>query len=218
MAELTWVLGDPWKCAMVLEELGIPYEAEFPANVKAESYLSINPNGRVPAIVDPNANPELTLWESGAIIEYLVETYDKDHKLSYGSFPENYLTKQWLFFQVSGQGPYFGQATWFHFFHREDVPSAKERYLKEIERVCGVIDLHLKRTGSEYLVGNKCTYADLSFITWNIVATAVVGKAGWDFDPAAKLPHFDRWMKNLIERPAVKKVLADKAKAAQAHH
>jgi len=96
---------------MILEELGLPYEHQpiaF-ADIKKPEYLAVNPNGRLPAIHDSNTN--LTLWESGAIVEYLVETYDKHNKISYpkGS-NESYLTKQWLYFQVSGQGPYFGQA------------------------------------------------------------------------------------------------------------
>lgn len=62
------------------------------------------------AIIDPNTN--ITLWESGAIVAYLVETYDKDEKITYTSFPEKYLLQQWSYYQASGQGPYFGQAAW----------------------------------------------------------------------------------------------------------
>ncbi len=92
---------NPPKVIIILEELGLPYEV-IPtpfSDVKKPEYLSINPNGRLPAIYDPNT--DLTLWESGAIIEYLVETYDKDNKISFpqGS-NESYLTKQWLYYQV----------------------------------------------------------------------------------------------------------------------
>jgi len=100
-----------WKVAIVLEELKVPYTfkfIEFP-DMKKEPYESINPNGRVPAIQDPNTG--IKLWESGAIIEYLIETYDKEHKISFDfGTKESYEAKQWLFYQVSGQGPYFGQA------------------------------------------------------------------------------------------------------------
>jgi glutathione S-transferase len=124
------------------------------ATVKSEPYTTINPNGRVPAIVDPNpSSGPLTLWESGAIIEYLIETYDKDNKLTYTSFSEKYLLKQYLHFQMSGQGPYYGQAVWFRRFHPEDVPSAKERYDGQLVRVLGVLDKILE--GREYLVGDK---------------------------------------------------------------
>jgi glutathione S-transferase len=95
-----------------MEELGIPYEIEGIRfeEVKSARFLAVNPNGRVPAIEDPNT--DVTLWESGAIIEYLVEQYDTEMKLTHAGLRERALQKQWLFFQVSGQGPYFGQAAW----------------------------------------------------------------------------------------------------------
>ena len=107
---------------MVLEELGLPFETKFLdfGSVKQEPYTSINPNGRVPAIEDPNTG--LKLFESGAIIEYLIEQYDKSNKLSYNEIKEKYLTKCWLHFQMSGQGPYFGQKAWFTMFHAEKTP------------------------------------------------------------------------------------------------
>jgi glutathione S-transferase len=98
---------NPPKVAMVLEELGIPYEIEpLPiSEVKSPKYLAINPNGRLPAIQDPNTG--ITLWESGAIVEYLIETYDKEYKLSFPAGTTEYFhAKQWLFFQTTGQGPY----------------------------------------------------------------------------------------------------------------
>jgi glutathione S-transferase len=99
---------NPWKVAIVLNELGVPYNSTFP-KVKEQPYLSINPNGRAPAIEDPNTG--ITLWESAAIVKYLIDTYDKDGKISYSSSPEKYLQDQWLAFQISGQGPYFGQVS-----------------------------------------------------------------------------------------------------------
>ena len=100
------------KVAIVLAELDLPHEIEDVqfADVKKPDFLKINPNGRMPAIHDPNR--DLTLWESGAIIEYLVEVYDKKQKLSFpAGSNEAYLAKQWLYYQVSGQGPYFGQVS-----------------------------------------------------------------------------------------------------------
>jgi glutathione S-transferase len=94
---------NPPKVRMVCEELGLPYElndVQF-ADIKKPEFLKINPNGRMPAIYDPNT--DLTLWESGAIIEYLVEKYDTENKLSFAQgSTDAYLAKQWLFFQVSG--------------------------------------------------------------------------------------------------------------------
>lgn len=120
-----------------------------------------------------------------------------------------------MHFQVSGQGPYYGQATWFMHFHAEKVPSAVERYVKEAERVISVLDTHLQKQGGDapYLVGDKCTYADLAFVTWhNIVPYLTSGDKKIDIE--GKYPKYDGWMKRLLERPAVKKMMADKAKAS----
>ena len=98
----------PWKPAIILEELGVPYETimhnEFDT-LKTEDFFNINPNGKVPAIEDGNTG--LNVWESGAIVEYLLDTYDKENKLSYTSGKEKVEQKCWLHFQVSGQGALF---------------------------------------------------------------------------------------------------------------
>jgi glutathione S-transferase len=115
--------------AIILEELNLPYEVvDVPwADIKGPEFTALNPNGRLPAIQDPNFS--ITLWESGAIIEYLMEKYDPKHKLSLEAGIHNsYLAKQWLFYQTTAQGPYYGQAAWFTKFHHEQLPSAKERY------------------------------------------------------------------------------------------
>lgn len=102
---------NPWKVNIVLEELGLPHETVWVpyGEIKSEPYTSLNPNGRVPAMVDPNKN--VTLWESGAIVNYLIATYDKDLKLTYGDdrLQEKWQLQSWLMFQMSGQGPMFGQ-------------------------------------------------------------------------------------------------------------
>lgn len=105
---------NPSKVNIVLLELGVPYElVDVPfTDVKNPEYVKINPNGRLPAIHDPNTNT--TLWESGAIIEYLIEKYDTKNKFSFAAGTQEYhLSKQWLFYQATGQGPYFGQAVWY---------------------------------------------------------------------------------------------------------
>ncbi|OOF94862.1 hypothetical protein ASPCADRAFT_6538 [Aspergillus carbonarius ITEM 5010] len=127
---------NPWKVVMILEELNVPYKTTYvpSTEVKKEPFILINPNSRLPVIEDPNTG--ITLWESGAIIEYLVETYDKDKKISFqAGTPEYFHAKQWIYFQVSGQGPYFGQAAWFRSWHPENVPSAKESPLSGY-RIC----------------------------------------------------------------------------------
>ena len=93
----------------MLEELDIPYENRFlqPHEVKEEPYISLNPNGRIPCIEDPNTG--MVLWESAAINMYLVQTYDPEGRLWCRQAPQSFHMNQWLFFQMSGQGPYFGQ-------------------------------------------------------------------------------------------------------------
>ncbi|KAI0967711.1 thioredoxin-like protein [Xylaria arbuscula] len=208
---------NPLKVRMILEELGLPYEykiVDFP-DMKKEPYLALNPNGRVPAIEDPNTG--LVLWESGPIIEYLVEQYDKDHKISYDSFTEKYQIKQWIGYQISGQGPYYGQGVWFAFFHHEKVPSAVERYLKEVERVRSVVDLHLSRRAGEkqgvkvadkdvWLVGDKITVADLSWFIWEQIIQFTQGRIGASIEEG-KYPHYEAWYKKLEERPSAQQAI-----------
>lgn len=158
---------NPFKVAIILEELGLPYRWENveKSGLKTEPFISANPNGRVPALVDPNRD-DFTLFESGAIIDYLIAEYDPEARLRPTEFREKHLARSWEHFQMSGQGPYFGQLGWFAFFHPEKVPSAIERYTNEIRRVTGVIDAHLAKQGTEYLVGDRVTYADLMFIPY----------------------------------------------------
>lgn len=200
---------NPWKVALVLEELSLPYETRFIdfTAVKQEPYTLLNPNGRLPAIQDPNVG--ITLWESGAIIEYLVETYDKEHKISFDSVPEKYLAKQWLFFQVSGQAPYYGQAGWFKRHHPEKVQSAIDRYVNEILRVNGVMDKVLST--QDWLVGDKCSYADLSFFAWQRWVPEIVGEDLYD-----KFPHVGAWFRRMEERLAAQKIVADQERAIAA--
>ncbi|KAL2822631.1 glutathione S-transferase [Aspergillus granulosus] len=156
---------NPWKVITILIELEIPYEIhsfKFD-DVKKPPFININPNGRAPAIMDPNT--DLTLWESGAIIQYLEDVYDKENKLNYTSPKEKHVLNQWLHFQMSGQGPYFGQASWFNILHPEKLPSAIKRYTNEVHRILGVLNTALENR--TWLVGDKCTFADLAFLPWN---------------------------------------------------
>jgi glutathione S-transferase len=203
---------NPPKVAMILEELDIPHDiiATPFTEVKKPEYLAINPNGRLPAIHDPNT--DLTLWESGAIVEYLIERYDKQSRLSFAAgSAEYYHAKQWLFFQVSGQGPYFGQAAWFKAFHHEKLPSAVERYTKEINRVMGVLEAHLKREKEKHsggdgpwLVGGKLSYADISFVSWHETIKMFTSKEELD---EANYPLVKEWIANMVSRPKIKSVL-----------
>lgn len=176
---------------------------------RPHSLLSIvsDPSARsVPVIVDPNAS-DFVLWESGAIVEYLVSKYDTSNKLcSAASSPEFYLEKQFLHFQMSGQGPYFGQAYWFTKLHAEKLPSAIERYQKEIARVVHVLDMSLQ--GKEYLVGGKVSYADLSFVPWFWIAEKIHPE--WA-SVVAENKSFVGWLERLEARPAVKKMKEQRA-------
>lgn len=200
-----------WKVAMILEELEIPYTQrfiEFP-DMKKEPYESINPNGRVPAIVDPNTNT--TLWESGAIIEYLIETYDKQHKISFAPGSKEYFeAKQWLYYQVSGMGPYFGQAVWFALYHPEKLPSAVDRYVNEIRRVSGVLDRVLQ--GKEFLVGGKFSYADAAFVTGYTIMFLFADRFNLETD----FPVLHAWLERVKARPAISKTLNDRKAAMEA--
>ena len=202
---------NPPRVQNILEELGLPYEispVQFD-EVKQPKYTKINPNGRIPAIYDPNT--DLTLWESGAIVLYLIDKYDKDHKLSFPSGSnEAQLARQWLFFQATGQGPYYGQAVWFTKYHHEELPSAKERYVKEINRVTSVLEGWLAKqevtAGSDgpWLVGGRLSYADLAFIPWQLVAN-IFKDAGYNID---EYPLVKNWLERMTAREAVKKTHA----------
>ncbi|ETI19755.1 hypothetical protein G647_08768 [Cladophialophora carrionii CBS 160.54] len=192
---------NPRKVQIILEELGLPYTVKDVDNseLKQPPFTNINPNGRLPAIEDPNTG--ISLWESGAIIQYLIETYDKNETLTYTSIPEKYQLNQWLMFQMSGQGPYFGQAAWFKNYHPEKVPSAVERYVREVERVISVLDGWLQK--HKFLVGDKLTYADLAFVPW------CAGVPWLDSDKTidmAKYPAYSKWLGDMLARDSVKKV------------
>jgi glutathione S-transferase len=173
-------------------------------------YLAINPNGRVPAIQDPNTG--ITLWESGAIIEYLIEQYDKDHKVSFAAgTPESYHAKQWLFFAASGQGPYFGQYGWFKIYHQEKIPSAIERYAKEVVRVTEVLEGHLSKQkvgpGSDgpWLVGDKFSFADMVFVSWQTIIALVIDKEEYNLD---NFPHVKTWLGKMMAREPIKEAMS----------
>ncbi|CAG9945841.1 unnamed protein product [Clonostachys rosea f. rosea IK726] len=199
--------ANPWKVAYILEELGLPYkmeQVEYP-DLKKEPFLSLNPNGRVPVLQDPN-NQNMVLWESGAIIDYLIDVYDKEFKLHHPSGPEKYATWAWEHFQMSGQGPYFGQKAWFERYHAEKLPSAIERYRKEIKRVLGVVDSHLAKQGTDYLTGNKVTYADIMFIPYFKGLVVLAPEVS-----TSEFKTYEAWLERLMSRPAVAKVWANQS-------
>ncbi|KAF2878217.1 glutathione S-transferase [Massariosphaeria phaeospora] len=195
---------NPSKVIIILEELGVPYQGVFVehGDLKTPKFEVVNPNGRVPAIHDPNT--DVTLWESGAIVTYLIDQYDTEKSLTYDTLKEKYQLLQWQHFQSTGHGPYLGQAAWFLLFHHEPLESAKVRYIKETQRVIKVLDTWLE--GKEFLVGDKCTYADLSFVTWNAaIGFFMNGRPKQEWDPENQFPNFSRWQNSMLARPSVRK-------------
>ncbi|KAL8660765.1 MAG: hypothetical protein Q9202_006232 [Teloschistes flavicans] len=214
---------NPYKIGMLLEEFALPYEViNIPlSDIKKPIFTAINPNGRLPALHDPNT--DITIWESGAIVEYLIELYDSEHhRLSFAQgTPESWHAKQWLYFQATGQGPYYGQAFWFKAKHPEQLPSAIERYNKELNRVTEVLEEHLKQqkelyadkaAGSDgpWLVGNKLSYADIAFIPWQWLMGKHMGKDDYDVD---NFPLVKEWLGKMTSRKAIKGILEDKMEA-----
>lgn len=185
----------------------IVYLDQPKGETKLESHTKYNPNGRVPTLID-HSNNDFVVWESGAILEYLVEKYDTERKLSFAKLEEKIQAQQYLFFQASGQGPYFGQAIWFWKYHSERIPSALERYTKEMERVLSVVNKILE--GKDYLVANKFSYADISFLVWwplvDWMSTEVPELQGW----RERYPNVARWDKSIRERPAIAAALKER--------
>jgi len=205
-----------WKAAFVIHELGLTYEPIYlnfqgvdggPGEHKQPAFLKINPNGRIPALIDHHNN-DFVVWESCAIISYLVEKYDKERKISGKTLEDNALILQWLFFQASGQGPYYGQAAWFKIFHHEKLESAIKRYEAEIVRVLGVLEGVLSER--DWLVADKYTVADVSFLPWNQGVQQIL--SGTDVDVAKQFPKVTAWQARIEARPAIKEALEAKAK------
>ncbi|KAE8148741.1 glutathione S-transferase Ure2-like protein [Aspergillus avenaceus] len=194
---------NPFKVSIILSELNLPVDPvpmDF-GKLKTPAYEAINPNGRLPAIHDPNTG--ITLWESGAIIEYLIEIYDKENTISFApGTPEAHQARQWHHFQASGQGPYYGQAVWFKRYHPERVQSAVDRYVGEIKRVSRVLDKWLETR--EWLVGNKLSYADLAFVSWQNGAKSLLSDEGYDEN---EFEHLTAWLERMNSRETVKELI-----------
>jgi glutathione S-transferase len=116
-----------------------------------------------------------------------------------------------------GQGPYFGQATWFARFHPEKIPFAVDRYVNEIFRVTGVLDKAIEANEKRWLVGDKMTYADLSFITWATVGEGLVKELGKLEEFEKKFPSYTQWMKKMEELGAVKRIRDQMARGRAEH-
>ncbi|KAF4556735.1 Glutathione S-transferase-like protein 9 [Elsinoe fawcettii] len=194
------------KISMLLEELGLPYTAkkiDMKANEqKQQWFLDINPNGRIPAITDSHPTEPakiVRVFESGSIMQYLVDRYDKDHQCSFprGTVEHIEMTS-WLFFLNAGVGPMQGQANHFTRYAPEQIQYGIDRYQNETKRLYGVLDEHLSKVGGDYLVGNKCTIADIAH--WGWIAAGL-----WAGVDISVFPHLKAWEERMWARPATKK-------------
>jgi GSH-dependent disulfide-bond oxidoreductase len=200
MIELyTWTTPNGTKASIMLEEIGIPYNVH-PVNLgkneqRTADFLAINPNGRIPAIIDsegPGGKP-LTVFESGAILIYLAE---KTGKLMPRDPARRIEAIQWLMFQVAGVGPMFGQLGWFK-RNAADNQQAITRYTDETARLAGVLDQRLGET--EYLEG-EYSIADIANFTW-------VGVLPFFSMTLDRWPKLNRWHQAIAARPAVQRGL-----------
>jgi len=199
-------LGTPngHKLSIFLEEAGIPYDAhtvDIRKNVQFEEWFKdVNPNSKIPAIVDkkgPNGKP-LAVFESGAILLYLARKYGKF--LPKDPAKESQAI-QWLFWQMAGFGPMLGQMGHFFKYAPEDVPYAKKRYETESKRLFAVLEKQLQ--DKEFVVGDELTIADFAIFPWARGVEKFYGK----FNDMGDLPNVKRWMAALEARPAVAKGL-----------
>ncbi len=184
-----------WKASITLEELALPYKVrriDFDKREQKEPwYLQINPNGRIPAIVD-HGNGDFAVFESGALMIYLAE---KAGKLLPTDVKGRSLVIQWLMFQMGGIGPMMGQANVFYRYAPERIPYAIERYQREVRRLFEVLD---KRLGEhEFLAGNY-SLADIANWSW-------VRGYQWSGVTLDGLTHLKRWLDAIGQRPAVKR-------------
>jgi GST-like protein len=192
------------KPAIMLEEIGLPYEVHrvaFDRNDQlSPEFLSLNPNNKIPAIIDPDGpgGRPLPLWESGAILIYLAE---KTGKLLPADPALRYQTIQWLMFQMGGLGPIFGQLGFFHKFAGKDYEDKRprDRYAAESKRLLGVLDRHLE--GRDWIMGDEYTIADIATFPWvnNLIGFYGAGElVGFqDFRNVARV------LQAFVARPAV---------------
>ncbi|KAK9323291.1 glutathione S-transferase [Lipomyces orientalis] len=191
-----------WKVAQVLCELGLEFQTvmkEFGSvenGMKTPEFEKINPNGRIPALVD-HSNNDLIIWESGAIILYLVKKYDPEHKLYPASLEEQALVDTWFFYQMTGFGPYTGQAIWFKVLTKNQNVEAGDRYVAEVRRMCKILNDQLEKEATGWLVLGKCTIADLSFLQWVRFLYRL------KVDVEEEYPAVHKWKEAMLARPAV---------------
>jgi GSH-dependent disulfide-bond oxidoreductase len=192
------------KVSVMLEETGLPYEAHpvnFDANEQTSAeFLSLNPNNKIPAIIDPHGpNDEpLPLFESGAILIYLA---DKSQRFLAPSGVARYQTIQWLMFQMGGIGPMFGQVGFFHKFAGKDYEDKRprDRYVAESKRLLNVLNQRLE--GGRWIMGEDYTIADMATFPW--IRVLMTFYAAADLVGLPAFPYVLRAYDSFVARPAV---------------
>jgi GST-like protein len=196
------------KVSIALEELGLPYEPHFVDIGQNQSwtpeFLALNPNGKIPAIIDPDGpgGQPLALFESGAILLYLAE---KTGRLLPADPAARIQAIQWVFFQMGGVGPIFGQLGYFHKFAGREIEDKRplQRYAAESKRLLGVLETRL--AGRAWIMGEDYSIADISLLGWvrNLVGFYGAGELV-EFDQLKEVP---RWLEAGLARPAVQRGL-----------
>jgi len=196
------------KVSIMLEETGLPYEPhtiDIGANETwTPEFLSLNPNGKIPAIIDPDGpgGQPLALFESGAILLYLAE---KTGKFLPTDPARRYETIQWVFFQMAAVGPMFGQLGYFHKFAGREIEDKRplERYRAESQRLLGVLEGRL--ADCTWIMGDDYTIADISLLGWvrNLIGFYGAG----DLVAYSELTHVPAWLERGLARPAVQRGL-----------
>jgi GSH-dependent disulfide-bond oxidoreductase len=196
------------KVSIMLEEIGLPYEVHAINIGKNEShepaFLSLNPNGKIPAIIDPDGpgGKPLGLFESGAILLYLAE---KTGQLLPADAARRYETIQWVFFQMAFVGPMFGQVGYFFKFAGREIEDKRplNRYRDESKRLLRVLDTRLE--GRQWIMGDEYTIADISLFGW--VRNLIGFYGARDLVDYDALSHVPAWLERGLARPAVKRGL-----------
>lgn len=194
---LTSETPNGWKVAILLEELGVPYQVT-PISLtdrvqKEDWYVALNPNGRIPTLIDHDAG-DFAVFESGAILIYLAEQFGR-------FLPTDVAGRsrviQWLMWQMSALGPMMGQATVFNRYFDERLPQVIDRYVRESQRLFAVMDRHL--ADHDHLAGDY-SIADIACFPW-------VRGHEWAQVPIEGFDHLQRWFERIGARPAVQRGL-----------
>lgn len=196
------------KVSIMLEEIGLDYEAHrvniMDNQTWTSDFLSLNPNGKIPAIIDPNGydGRPLALFESGAILCYLAE---KSGQFLPTDATQRMKTLQWVFFQMGGVGPIFGQLGFFHRFGGKIIDDKRplQRYVDESKRLLGVLETRL--TQRQWIMGDEYSIADMSLLGWVRVLSTV-----YDASTLLALNEFNAvnaWLERCLTRPAVQRGL-----------